>query len=72
MITVKLKNLFERKKIQKRWAGQLVKKANEIYAKKDEIIKQYLIAGRSRNDPQIQFYRGQLEILEWLTGEKFT
>lgn len=67
---LKVKLGFERYLIQKRWNKTLKKNIREIYNKAKEVQKKMLETNKVRDEKGEIKYKAQIEIIEWLIGEK--
>jgi len=56
-----------RKKIVK---GYKMRSGDEILKKKNELHDKMLVAGRAKSDEQQNIYQHQIDILDWIIGEK--
>jgi hypothetical protein len=67
---VKLKNWWERRKLSYKYKEEYMRKGFELLSKKREVYAQYLSANKRKDINQENYFKGQVQLLEWLLNEK--
>jgi len=67
---VKLKILWQKHLIYMRWDGYIRRRGKALFDKKQEIYSNYLIADKNNREDDKNFYKAQLEIIDFITNEK--
>lgn len=77
IICIKIKNLLEKIRIIRRWEDNAIAQrlmynrvGENLWNKRQEVLDLFLDSQKRKDKTKEDYYKGQLELLEWIINEK--